>query len=150
MSPAGKATSTTAATAAEDEEEQKKYTSELQHDTDTFEVLYSNKAKMTVQVKQDGAPATWDNRGVGVLSVRKAKQGSNRKPCIYFTTESGKHLVVSSILPSTNVNIAASNPKRAALSVYMAQKELPPAGTDSDASNAEGQDKEPKYVVSAV
>jgi hypothetical protein len=51
-------------------------------------VLFTAKSKLSVMKKPPGggAPA-WESRGVGKLTIRRFKQGPNRKPHIFFTTD---------------------------------------------------------------
>jgi hypothetical protein len=78
-----------------DEEAPAKFTPELKVNEDVWNVLFNNKAKLFIRVKKDSGATDWENRGVGLLTVRQAKQGDNSgKTYIYFSTDvvSGGHI----------------------------------------------------------
>lgn len=126
----------------------KAYTPEIAVDEDTYEVLHRAKSRLMVLKRPaDGGKNEWEGRGVGMLTIRRFKQGPNRKAYIYFTTESGRSLVMSSIQASTKcmrppASAGEAGAKRVTLTLQVRDDELPPAGADAKAAPLE-----PKYSM---
>ena len=120
--PFGAAAAPQADGAADDDDEgPRKFAPEVQLDSEAYEVLFSAKAKFMVQVKDpDGkGPLTWDPRGLGLLSLRRPRDGK-RTPIIMFTTDAGRSLLASPLSATTNPIVPQNQPKRVLVSVLLA------------------------------
>lgn len=124
-----------------EEEAPAKYKPEITVDENTWQVFFNGKARLHVRRHNDGK-TEWDPKGVGVLTVRQKKDGSDSSTYVTFTNDGGKPLVSSRLAKATEVHIVPEQPKRCRMSLTVISYELPPAGTDAAPATTG-----PKYSV---
>eukprot|EP00878_Enallax_costatus_P003964 GHUV01004185.1.p1 GENE.GHUV01004185.1~~GHUV01004185.1.p1 ORF type:complete len:530 (+),score=219.03 GHUV01004185.1:291-1880(+) len=121
-----------------------KYKPEITVDENTWKVFFSGKARLHVRRAKDGK-TDWDAKGIGVLTVRQRKDGSDSSTYITFTNDGGKQLVSSRLQKTTDVHIVSDQPKKCRISLTVISYELPPAGA-TEATGAAASTG-PKYSV---
>ncbi|KAI8470630.1 MAG: hypothetical protein J3K34DRAFT_521184 [Monoraphidium minutum] len=77
---------------------------EIAVDEGTFEIFYSSKSKLLVLAEGADGKKGWEQRGLGLLSVRRFKAAGDGKAYVFFTTEAGKTLVLHAIQASTKLS----------------------------------------------